>query len=188
MDVEEFTVKDLMVPISEYATVALGTTLLEAIQVLEEAQEAYDHSKYQHRAILVLDNSGQVIGKISQLRVLKAIEPKQNFTAELARIKRFNFSDEVVDKLREQYRLKGPVLDKKSLKAASSIKVDEFMMKPSAGEFIDESASMDAAIHKLVAGKHLSLLVSRGEEIVGVLRMPDVFASVFHAMKSKVEE
>ena len=50
-------VKDLMVPLSEYATVTEGSTLFEAVMALEKAQEEFDsnHSKYHHRAVLVLD-------------------------------------------------------------------------------------------------------------------------------------
>ena len=52
----EYIVKDLMVPISEYATVAKGSTLFEAVLALEKAQEEYDHSKYHHRAVLCAPN------------------------------------------------------------------------------------------------------------------------------------
>ena len=44
-----YIVKDLMVPISEYATVPVGATLFEAVLALEEAQLNFDRSKYQHR-------------------------------------------------------------------------------------------------------------------------------------------
>ena len=71
---QQYLVRDLMVPFSEYASVRVGTTLLEALRVLERAQEAYSVSKYQHRAIIVLDEDDKVVGKISQLRAVKAIE------------------------------------------------------------------------------------------------------------------
>jgi hypothetical protein len=53
---------------------------------------------------------------------------------------------------------------------------------------VTEASFLDMAIHKLVAGTHLSLLVTRDEEIVGVLRMADVFAATFHAMKGMAPE
>jgi len=61
-------VKDLMVPLEEYATVSEDATLLEAVMALEAAQEKIDREKYKylHRAILVLNRSGKVVGKISQ--------------------------------------------------------------------------------------------------------------------------
>ena len=50
-------VRDLMVPLDEYATVGEEATLWEAVIALEKAQEDLDRSfyKYLHRAILVLD-------------------------------------------------------------------------------------------------------------------------------------
>lgn len=67
---------DVMVPLSEYATVDEGATLVEAVQALEKAQEAFDRNRYHHRAVLVLDGQKNVVGKLSQLDILGALEPK----------------------------------------------------------------------------------------------------------------
>ncbi len=61
---EDYSIKKLMIPIEKYATVPLGTTLADAISALANAQEMYSSSKYQHRAILVLDANKNVVGKI----------------------------------------------------------------------------------------------------------------------------
>ena len=175
-------VKDLMVPISEYATVVVGTSLIDAIKTLEKAQETYTMRKYMHRAVLVLDESGQVVGKISQLRALKAIQPEFKANAEVERLKEFNFSDDYIAQLRDLYRSHGKIMSTHSLREAATKKVEEFMQTPSAGEFVSENSSLDTAIHRLVAGTHLSLLVTRGNKIVGILRISDVFAAVFHKM------
>lgn len=175
-------VKDLMVPISEYATVVIGTSLIDAVRALEQAQEAYTTSKYQHRAILVLDESGRVVGKISQLRALKAIQPDFDSATDIALLKNFNFSNSYIAQLRDLYRSHGKAMSEESLREASIKKVEEFMQTPSAGEYVSENCSLDTAIHRLVAGTHLSLLVTRDEKIVGILRISDVFAAVFHKM------
>ena len=180
--VKNFRVKDLMVPISEYATVVVGTSLIDAVKTLELAQEAYTISKYQHRAVLVLNESGCIIGKISQLRALKAIEPDVKSSSDIEQLKKFNFSDSYIAQLRDLYRSHGKIMSKQSLREASMKKVEEFMQTPSPGEFVSEDCSLDTAIHRLVAGTHLSLLVTRNEKIVGVLRISDVFAAVFHEM------
>ncbi len=179
---ENHLVKDLMVPISEYATVAVGTSLIDAVKVLEKAQETYTTSKYQHRAIIVLDEDGRIVGKISQLRALKAIEPDFKSNSEIEQLKGFHFSDNYITKLRDLYRFRGKVLSKDSLRQASLKKVEEFMQTPTPGEYVAEDCSLDTAIHRLVAGTHLSLLVTRDEKIVGILRISDVFAAVFHKM------
>ena len=79
----EFHVSELMVPLSEYATVPEGATLYEAVSALELAQEKFEdtHTRYRHRAVLVLDKKGKVIGKVSQMDVLRALEPEGNFTS-----------------------------------------------------------------------------------------------------------
>lgn len=179
---ENYTVKDLMVPISEYATVAENATLYDAVMALEKAQEEFDHNKYRHRAVLVLDHKKHVIGKLSQLDVLHAIEPKSAKINEIDGISRFGFSEPFINAMREKYRLKGPLI-RNALDTAMNTKVIDCMQAPSEGEYVEETASLDTAIHQLVMGTHLSLLVTRGNDIVGILRMSDVFAAVFHAMK-----
>ncbi|MFT5727796.1 MAG: CBS domain-containing protein [Desulforhopalus sp.] len=174
-----YLAKDLMVPISEYATVEIGTPLIEAVQALEKAQGMYTDSKYQHRAVLVMDKSGNVVGKITQLRALKAIEPKFDYINEIAEIKKFNFSEDYLVELRSMYREQGKIINKKTLTSASKKKVEEFMQAHSPGEYITEDGSLDQAIHKLVSGKHLSLLVTKGDKITGILRVADVFTAVF---------
>jgi len=72
---KSYTVKDLMVPLSEYATVSEDATLYDAVLSLERAQENFEdkHTRYRHRAILVLDKDDQVVGKLSQLDVLRSL-------------------------------------------------------------------------------------------------------------------
>ena len=179
-----YLAKDLMVPISEYATVEIGTPLIEAVQALETAQETYTESKYQHRAVLVLDKSGNVVGKITQLRALKAIEPKFDFVDNINELKKFNFSDDYLVELRAAYREQGKIINKATLSKAAEKKVEQFMQTHSAGEYINEEGSLDQAIHKLVSGKHLSLLVTKDGKITGILRVADVFAAVFGEITS----
>lgn len=179
---KSYRVKDIMVPISEYATVLVGTSLIDAVKALEQAQLSYTTSKYEHRAILVLDEKERVVGKISQLRALKAIQPEFNSTAEVEKLKKFKFSDLYITQLVDLYRSHGNIMSKKTLREASTKKVEEFMQTPSVGEFVAEDCSLDTAIYRLTTGTHLALLVTRGEKIVGILRIADVFAAVFQQM------
>ena len=70
---KSYRVKDLMVPLSEYATVTQAATLLDAVQALRKAQDAFSQSRYQHRAILVIDENNHFVGKLSQHDVLEAL-------------------------------------------------------------------------------------------------------------------
>ncbi len=175
-----------MVPLEEYVTVPLGTTLLGATLALEKAEEIFDYGKkFHHRAVLVLDDEGKVVGRISHLRVLQAMEAKEEDCGEgYEQLQMYRFSDTYIEKLREQTRLKCKVFTRELLEQSSKKLVEDFMQKPNPDEYVDEENELDLAMHKMVAGAHQSLLVTRGKEIVGILRLVDVFTASFHAMKS----
>jgi len=182
--VKNAIVKDLMVPLSEYATVPEGSTLFEAVLALEKAQLEFDykHTQYHHRAVLIMDKDQRVVGKLSQFDVLRALEQKSEETERIKDISKFGFSEQFVTSLKEKHRLPGITLGEMCTKAAN-LKVEDFMQASSEGEYVDENSSLDAAINQIVTGGHLGLLVTDGTEIVGILRMSDVFAAVFHVMK-----
>ncbi len=179
---KNYVVKDLMVPISEYATVPEWATLYEAVLALEKAQNQYQQSQYSHRAVLILDKGKCVIGKLSQMDFLCALEPSDASLDQIRKFNRFGFTRKAVALQQEEYlKSSPPILDVYS--QAAKLKVTDFMQRPTEGEYVDENASLDMALHQLTAGSNLSLLVTRGVDIVGVLRLSDVFAAVFHAMK-----
>ena len=178
----EYCVKELMVPLSEYATVPEGSTLFEAVLALEKAQEEFDHTKYKHRGVLILNKKNRVIGKLGQLDVLRALEPKDEDANEFNELSQFGFSSNFVHKLRTQRRMTAAPL-KDLCSQASQLKVEDFMQTPSEGEFIEQEASLEMAVMQLVTGHHISLLVTRNQKIIGILRMTDAFAAVFHTMK-----
>jgi CBS domain-containing protein len=177
------TIKDLMVPIEEYATVSDGETLYEAVLALEEAQEKYQHLPYKHRAVLVLNTKGRVVGKLSQLDIIKALEPKYGEMGDIKSLSRFGLSQKFISSIMEHnYLWDKPLTD--ICQKAAGIKVKDFMAKPGEGEYVNEDASMEMACHQLVLGHHQSLLVTRGSKIVGILRLTDVFNAIFQIMKT----
>jgi hypothetical protein len=180
--VENFRVKDLMVPLSEYATVPVGSSLFDAVLALEKAQEEFDHTKYKHRGILILDRQKGVVGKLSHLHVLSALEPQAAGDEEIKELEQFGFSPKFVRQhLRIKRRQAAPLKD--LCHKAVELKVEDFMQLAVEDELIDQEASLDMAIHQLVHAKLLSLLVTRDGETVGILRLADVFAAVYHSMK-----
>ena len=178
----DFRVKELMVPLSEYATVPEGSTLFDAVLALEQAQEEFDPTKYRHRAVLILDNDKQVIGKLGQLDVLRALEPRNEDLGDIQALGRFGFSTKFIRNVRKQARLQASPL-KDICSKATRLRVEDFMQAPSEGEIIDEGASLEIAVLQLVMGNHLLLLVTRERKIVGILQLADVFEAVSSAMK-----
>lgn len=178
---KSITVKDLMVPLAEYATVDEDASLFEAVRALEQAQQKFDSKKYRHRAILVLSKTGKVVGKISQLDALKALEPKYSeFSSRGAAA--MGFSKKFLLSIMEGHDMwNKPLTD--ICRKAMKIRARDVMYAPSEGEFVDENDTLDAAVHQLIIGRHQSLLVTHKGAIAGILRLTDVFAAVFHVMK-----
>ena len=177
-------VKDLMVPLSDYATVSENDTLFEAVLALEKTQETFDPSKHCHRAILVIDKIDQVVGKINQWDLLKALEPKYQEMGDLEKISRTGFSPQFLKSMLDQHGLWAqPLID--ICKVAAKKKVKGIMSTPTKSEYINEDASMGEAVHQLVVGHLLSLLVvDKDNKMVGVLRLIDVFEEALQTMKA----
>ena len=182
---ETITVKDLMVPLEEYATVSEEASLLEAVLALEKAQEELDRTRYLylHRAVLVFNKENQIVGKISQLDVLKALEPKYKEVGDLQSLSRAGFSPEFLKSMMDQQKLWTPPLRDMCSKAAK-VNVRDFMYTPTEREYVDEDVSLEEAIHMLVMGHHHSLLVTRDGKIIGILRLTDVFVAIFDLIQT----
>jgi CBS domain-containing protein len=175
-------VKDLMVSLSDYAVVDEDATLLDAVCALEEAQKNIDSARYKHRAVLVKGKTGHIVGKVSQLDILNALEPKYDRIKYRYEAHLGGFTREFITNMLGQFNLWEKPLEDIS-KTAVNRKVKDFMYTPSEGEFVKMESSLDEAIHQLVLGHHQSLLVLQQDKIVGILRLTDVFVTIFQMLK-----
>ena len=171
---ETITVNKLMVPLSEYSTVSEDDTLYDAVQVLKKAQKNYDPDMHRHRAVLVRDSSNRIVGKLGQIEILKALEPKYARMGDVNKLSRAGFSPDFLKDMMEKYALWDQpiniICDK-----ASGVKVKDIMHTPEPGEFIQESATLGEVIHNMLLGMHHSLLVTSESDIVGIVRLVDIF-------------
>ena len=180
---ETMLIKDLMVPLEEYATVPDSATLYDAVLALEEAQEKFDHLPYKHRAVLVYDSKDQIVGKLGQLDIIRALEPKYGEMGNIKSLSRFGLSRKFISSIMENnYLWEKPLTH--ICKKGADIKVKDFMHTPVEGEYVNEDASLEMACHQLVLGHHQSMLVTRGDKIIGILRLTDVFNAIFQTMKT----
>ena len=183
MGSEKTKVKDVMVPLEEYAMVSEDAVLFDAVLVLEEAQERFQKSQYAHRAILVSNKDSQVVGKMSQLDVIAAIEPEFKKLIDSLTSK-YNLSSEAVSNLKDLYNLWRKNL-KDLCKQASDIYVKDIYSPPEPGEYIHQDKSLDEGIHQLLIGKYQSLLVTEDDtKVVGVLRLTDIFTEIAEKIKT----
>lgn len=179
----EVTVKDLVVDLDEYACVEEDATLFDAVMTLERAWEDFNKSPFKHRYVLVLNPAGDVVGRISQWDILRSLEPGYNNLGERVGLSRFGFRPEVLMKPLREFGLWQNPLDDICRKAAD-VKVRDIMYAPSPDQYIDESASLQQAIHFLVVGRHRTLLVRREGKVIGVLRLSDIFMDIWRRMKA----
>jgi len=177
------SVKELMVPLEEYATVPQKANLLEAILALEKAQKAFDPLKHKHRAVLVLDRNKNVVGKMDMFDILMALEPKYVELEAAGTLSRSGYSPDFIKSM-----LKDNVLWSEPMaficSQATELSVSDIMEAPADGVYIDENATLDEAIHQLIVCRYPSLLVSQGKKVVGILRLSDVFSQISETIKS----
>ena len=175
--------KDLMVPVSEYATVSKEATLKEALKALENEKKSYDGGPYRHRSLVVTDEKNHVVGRVSQIDIMRALEPGYREVGDVNWMGRSQLSSRMLVTIREQFQLWEQSVESMK-KTLTRLKVEDIMQVPSEGEFVEEDDTMSIAMHRIVMGNHHSLLVTRDRVIVGVLRSTDVFNALYDMIQN----
>lgn len=177
---EPILVKDIMIPLEQYATVPEDASVAEAVAALLKSSERFPAHMDPSRAVLVVSSQGHVLGKISQLDIIRALEPGYGKVMGNAGTapSRIGFSSRFLKLVAEDYRLWDKPLDDLCRKMAN-LSAKQIMYAPATeGEYVHEMANLNEAVHQLVMGHHQSLLVVRRGKITGILRLTDVFRAV----------
>lgn len=179
-------VEELMIPISDYPTVSEETSLIDAIKSLHDIQKKSPSDHYPQLSVLVFDANNHICGKVSPLDIIRGLEPKYRLLGHsdplsTIGLSRFGLSPDFLKSLIVQYNLWDDPLEK-LIQKASELKVKEFMYTPLEGEYVRVDSPLAEAIHQIVLGHHQSLLVLKGKDIVGVLRLVDIFSQVCSLM------
>jgi CBS domain-containing protein len=168
-------VKDVMLPVSEYAVVSEDATLREALLALDKAQRELPAGRQPHRAVLVVDRNKNVVGKAGQLTFLKALEPKYSVLGDMDMLARAGVPPESLASIMDNLGFWQDSISANCLRAKST-KIKDFMVP--ATECIDEDAPLTDAIHKILMAQTLSILVTRKGEVIGILRVSDLFSEI----------
>ena len=171
-------VVDLMVPIEKYAVTTGGSSLKEAVAKLEEGFLKVDPSE-RHRTILVLDESGKLVGIVDFRRIIEVLIP------------------ECSDKLRKKLEdlglalmsIRSPLEDleeagakfKNRVMQNAQTKVADIMLKTRGSVQLD--AELLEAIKIKCSNKLTVLPVYNGNKLVGVLRDVDVFLNIAEILR-----
>ena len=175
------TVKDIMTPVSEYDTISQEASLHEAAQALDEVQREYEKNPKRHRMLLITDANGMIVGKLSKLDVMRALEPRRKPIEEAKSLSRFGVSSEYLKPMFDLCGFWGkPLID--ICTESGNLQVKRLIETLLKGELIDEDATLPQAIHQMAIEHYHSLLVTRNNEIVGILRQTDLFKEVVETL------
>lgn len=166
-------IKELMVPVSEYVTTGLEGSLIDVLAALKADRDAKDDKLKAHRDTLVIDDEGDVIGKITMIDIIKSLEPGYK-RLDNGVEKEGTLSSALVAKLFKQYDLWGNALVDLCKKAADN-DISNLMHKPHEDEFVNEDDDLEIALHRYIFGAHQPLLVQKDGKVTGILRLNDVF-------------
>jgi hypothetical protein len=179
---ESIRVRDLMIPVEKYSTIADTATLYDAVLKLEESERDYEAGQCPHRALLVKDSSGEIIGKMGKIDVLRSLEPKYTELGDLRKVSGFGLSAAFLKSVMDKFELWETPLDDLCRKAGA-LNVGAIVASPLEGETVDVDATLNRAVHQIILGHHQSLLVISGSRVVGILRLVDVFDEITKRIK-----
>ncbi len=179
------SIKGIIIPLSDYTTVNEDASLYDAVAELEKTRQKFKDQLYTHYSVIVLNDKNEVIGRLTQLDALKALEPKYLKIGVSPLSRHGGLSQLHIDSMADAYNLFEEPLDHLCQKA-SELKVKDFIEPPAETDFIDEEATLNEAIHQFIMGNqhYQTILVRRGEEVIGVLRVHEVF----HEISSRIRE
>ncbi|MBF0430889.1 MAG: CBS domain-containing protein [Fibrobacteria bacterium] len=185
---EEKKVKDIMIPIKEYATVHENDTLLDVIKVLDECNRKIPEGQYKLRSVLVVNRSGKIIGKIAHLGFLKALEPKYDHMPALDELSSSGLSSDYLQSIMRNMNLWDDAFCEYCdiAERAEIIQVHE-VMDP-INKNINADASIFDAIHKIIMWNMLSIPVTRNHEVVGIIRQADIYKEISEYIKNSCKQ
>jgi CBS domain-containing protein len=165
-------VRALMLPLSEYAVVDAGDTVAEAIDVLRRAQSKNLAGHHPHRAVLVRDKGGSIVGKLDHFGFLRTLLPEERTWTDGAMLDRAGVSDDMKDSSIGIFEFLGEDISD-ACEQARGTTVGEVCSPANAR--IDPDASLLQATRAFLAHHTLSLLVVERGQTIGILRLVDLF-------------
>lgn len=165
---------DLMVSLDEYVVVDEDATLTDALRALDRAGARMTDSVHRHKAVLVRNKEGRIVGKVGHLAFLQAMRAHDRFAHD-PRLHRAGLDAETMRRSESVYRLLSENLSDLCA-AARHIPAREAMHPIS--ERIPHTASLLDALDAFLQWQTLSLLVIRKQRAIGVLRLVDLFDEI----------
>lgn len=165
-------VVDLMLPLEDYAVVDQDKTVFDALKALEASQEKLPPGRQPHRAILVKNRRGEIVGKLHHFAFLRALVPERKAMGALALLDRAGVADDLRESsMRTLDLLTSDLMD--VCERARNVQVGDVYSPTTVS--VEADAPLTDAIVIFLRHQTLSLLVKRGDRTVGILRLSDLF-------------
>jgi CBS domain-containing protein len=174
-------VKDIMVPIDNYAVCKESATLKDAISSLRKIYcevETGECTEAGHRALLVIGDNGDLVGMLDFASILKVLVPEVagSLSDKLMQLgASIAFAEANIEDATDESKLS---FQQKVAKNAA-IQVKDVMLR-SKGQ-VDSNGSLLDALKSLCGKKITVLPVYEDGKLVGVLRDSDIFLKVAEA-------
>jgi len=168
-------VVDVMLPLDEYTVVSENDNLYDAFVALEKSKMNLPPGRHSHKAVLVINDKKEIVGKLGHLGFLKALDPGYQNIGQLDMLSKAGLTKEFVTSMMRNYELLQDDLSD-IRRRTRSIKISD-VMHPII-EHIDINDSINEAIHKMIVWQALSVPVTKGSKVVGILRLADLFDTV----------
>jgi len=178
---ENMKVQDLMVPVDRFHKISQNDTFYEALAALESAQKDFLSGKSEGRILLVEDDQGKVITKISPIDLIRGLETNYSRVNSAETVKRFGF-DYIWQSMQKDYNLwENPFKD--LCRKAKEVKIKNFIKLPYEGQSVSIDDPLVNCFHLFIMNRHDTLFVTKSDEIVGLLQFSDVYREVSQRMK-----
>lgn len=168
----DIIVKDLMVPRDAYATVSVDDSLRDVVLALRSARE---HERQQHRdrdrAVMVIWQA-HIIGKLTMLDLIRSLGPRRDQPKSGA-----SSLGPLIESMTKDFTLRQTPLPR-LIEKACKLTVRDMLRPYGKDEIIASDAPLDKALHQFISGEYRSLLVTADDEIIGILRLVDVYEHI----------
>jgi len=178
---EKFLVRDLMVTADKFPKISYRATFYEALSALENAQKKYLSGESEQRILLVEDEKGKIIGKLSPIDLFRGLETNYNNMETENLLNRFGLHY-LWKSVQDDYSLwENPFRD--LCRKAVEIRVKDFIKGAYEGQSVTAGDPMAKCFHLFVMNRHDALFVLEEDNIIGLIRFSDIYRKASEIMK-----
>ena len=153
------------------------------MEVLEKADQKFNSGQAPQRILLVYNAMGKIVGKMSPMDVVQGLEPNY-LDIDIPKSTPYRRLVQMSMKsMKKEFRLWHKPLGE-LCKKAYDIKIHDFIKMPTPDHMVKINDKMDEAFHLFVVGRHDSLFVQDGEDIVGLIRFSDVYKKIRETLRA----